>query len=111
MLCGDVCRTDFFRDKCTHNGAPFLIFFQLFIAESRKKYQKKIKTAAFFETRRLPEQAGGKINLRKNRFTLQNRRNVERHIAERVSAAGMDPAERFIRFAAAVRLGGDKHLS
>ena len=43
MLCGDVCRTGFFRDKCTHNGAPFLIFFQLFIAESRKKYQKKIK--------------------------------------------------------------------
>ena len=41
MLCGDVCRTGFFRDKCTHNGAPFLIFFQLFIAESRKKYQKK----------------------------------------------------------------------
>lgn len=57
MLCGDVCRTGFFRDKCTHNGAPFLIFFQLFIAESRKNYQKK--TAAFFETRRLPEQAGG----------------------------------------------------
>ena len=63
MLCGDVCRTGFFRDKCTHNGAPFLIFFQLFIAESRKKYQKKIKTAAFFETRRLPEQAGGEKSI------------------------------------------------
>ena len=41
MLCGDVCRTGIFRDKCTYNGASFLIFFQLFIAESRKNYQKK----------------------------------------------------------------------
>ena len=48
MLCGDVCRTGIFRDKCTYNGASFLIFFQLFIAESRKKYQKKIKNRRVF---------------------------------------------------------------